>query len=90
MNTFIASRFSSSENVVFPDKISIDKKHVYYYKGTVVGYKSTVIQRRKIASVRINVGLFFSDIIIENVGSGTIVAHGFTKSDAKRILSILT
>jgi hypothetical protein len=90
MRTFIACRISSGENAVFPDKICIDAKQVIYYKGTLVGYKSIVIQRRKIASVHVDAGLFFSDVFIESVGGGTIVARGFTKSDARSILSLLS
>ena len=66
MESFVASRISSSENAVFPDKIEIDKAKVIYYKGTIVGYRSIVIQRHKIASVRIGAGLLFADIIIES------------------------
>lgn len=90
MRTFTASRISSGDNVVFPDKIEIDAKRVIYYKGTLVGYRSTVIQRRKIASVRVGAGLLFSDIIIESAGGGVIIARGFAKSDAKEIISILS
>lgn len=89
MKTFIASRISSGENVVFPDKIDIDAGKVVFYKGTVVGYKSIVIQRHKIASVRVGAGLFFSDVIIESTGGGSIVARGFTKSDAKEIMRLI-
>ena len=88
--TFIACRISSGDNAIFPDKIEIDAKQVIYYKGTIVGYKTIIIQRHKIASVRVGAGLFFSDVVIESVGGGTIVARGFTKSDAKRIVALLT
>lgn len=90
METFVASRISSSDNAVFPDKIEIDKTKVVYYKGTIVGYKSIVINRHKIASVRIGAGLLFSDIIIESIGGGPIVARGFVKSDARRIMALLS
>ncbi len=90
METFVASRVSSRDNALFPDKIEIDKTKVVYYKGTIVGYKSIVIQRHKIASVRIVAGLLFSDIVIESTGGAPIVAHGFVKSDAKRIVAILS
>lgn len=90
METFIASRISSGENAVFPDKIEIDKTKVIYYKGTIVGYKSIVIKRHRIASVRIGAGLLFADIIIESTGGGPIIARGFVKSDAKRIVALLS
>lgn len=90
MEIFIASRISKGENVVFPDKIEIEKTKVTFYKGTIVGYKSIVIQRNKIASVHIGAGLFFADIIIESTGGSPIIARGFVKSDAKRIVKLLS
>ena len=90
MEIYIASRISSGDNVLFPDKLEIDKYQVVYYKGTLVGYKTIVIKRHKIASVRVGAGLFFADVIIESAGGGTIVARGFLKSDARQIMAILT
>lgn len=90
MPSFIASRISSGNNTLFPDKIEIDDTRVVYYKGTIVGYRSTVIQRQKIASVRIGAGLFFADIIIESTGGAPIIAKGFTKSDARIIIELLS
>ena len=90
MPTFIASRISSGENTLFPDKLIIDASKVIFYKGSLVGYKSIVIKRYKIASVHIESGLLFADIIIESTGGAPIIARGFTKSDARQIVSILS
>lgn len=90
MDTFVASRISSGDNVIFPDKLVIDTLQVVYYKGTLVGYKTTVIKRHRIASVKVGAGLFFADVIIESTGGGVIVAHGFLRSEAKRIVALLT
>ena len=90
MPTFIASRVSSGGNTLFPDKLVIDASKVIYYKGTIVGYRSIVIKRHKIASVRIGAGLLFADVIIESTGGAPIIAHGFTKSDARHILGLLS
>jgi len=90
MELFEASRISSGGNTIFPDKIEIHKTRVIYYKGTIVGYKSIVIKRHRIASVRIKAGLLFADIIIESTGGGPIVAQGFVKSDARRIMALLS
>ena len=89
MPEFEASRLSES-NVLFPDKIEIDDTNVTYYKGTLVGYRTMVISRCSIASVRVSKGLLFADIIIESRGGGQIVARGFTRSDAREILGLLT
>lgn len=89
MPEFEASRLSES-NVLFPDKIEIDTDKVIYYKGTLVGYRTIVISRGGIASVHISKGLLFADIVIESPGGSAIVARGFTRSDAREILRLLT
>lgn len=88
MPEFEASRLSES-NALFPDKIEINADHVAYYKGAIIGYKTSVISRRSIASVRVKNGLLFADIVIESTGGGTIVAKGFTRSDAREIMNLL-
>lgn len=89
MPTFTAKRVSSNLNVLFPDILEIDNYTVSYYKGYVFGYKTTVIARQNIASVSLDEGLFFSDVIISSNGGERIVAHGFSKSDANQILGLL-
>ena len=89
MSRYIASRITSG-NVLFPNKIEIDAVNVTYYKGYLTGYESTVIPRNSIASVSIGTGILFGDIIIETTGGKKIVANGFSKSDAKSIIGILS
>jgi hypothetical protein len=90
MPAFTASRISSDENTLFPDRIEIDPIKVTYYKGAVFGYQSTVIEKHNIASVSINIGIFFADVVIETYGGQRVVANGFKKSDAKTIVNLLT
>lgn len=89
MPKFTASRISGNDNAVFPDQLEIDAVNVTYYKGTVIGYHSTVIARSNIASVHIGSGLFFADVVIETTGGKEIRASGFKKSDARAIVSML-
>ena len=89
MPTFVASRLSGNDNSIFPDKLEIDAVNVTYYKGTVIGYRSTVITRANIASVHIGSGLIFADIVIETTGGKEIRASGFKKSDARAIMALL-
>ena len=49
MPEYVASRLSEN-NALFPDKIEINADHVVYYKGAIIGYKTTVINRKNIAS----------------------------------------
>lgn len=90
MPIFVASRLSANDNAIFPDKLEIDASAVTYYKGTLIGYRSTVIARANIASVHIGSGLFFADIIIETTGGLQVRASGFKKSDARAIMGLLT
>jgi hypothetical protein len=50
----MAQRFSSKHNVLFPDKITIEDSKVTYYKGELIGDKSRVVFKQKVASVFIN------------------------------------
>lgn len=90
MPTFTAKRVSSNQNVLFPDILEIGNSTVSYHKGYVFGYKTTVIARQNIASVSLDRGLFFTDVIISSKGGERIVAQGFSKSDADQILVLLT
>lgn len=89
METFVASRWSGDDNSVFPDRLEVDENRVLYYKGTLTGYKKSIIERDKIASVHLRSGLFFAYVVIESFGGREIVAGGFSKSDARRIIEIL-
>ena len=88
--TFQASRISGNGNAVFPDKLIIDDDKVTYYKGKLIGYDESVIMRERIGSVSLSQHLLFGDIVIESKGSQTIHAEGFTRSDAKKILQLLS
>jgi len=88
MYKFTALRFSL-DNALFPSIIEIDAKNVTYYKGTVVGYQSTVIERDNIASVSISSGILFADVVIESKGGKRRIATGFRKSDTKEIVRLL-
>jgi len=89
MPEFVACRISSKQNVLFPDKISIDRLKITFYKGELIGYKSIVILRRNIASVCINENILFSDIIVSSKGGQQIIAKGFNKPDAYEIVNLL-
>lgn len=90
METFIASRVSSDQNVLYPDMLKIEDQYVVYYKGYVLGYKTIYIARDQIASVSLSSGLFFADVVIASKGGEWIRARGFSKGKAKEILHMLT
>lgn len=86
----MAQRFSSKHNVLFPDKITIEDSKVTYYKGELIGDKSRVVFKQKVASVFINWNILFFDLVIESKGGQTIVAKAFSKADARGIMDLLT
>ncbi|GHT28127.1 hypothetical protein AGMMS49574_01820 [Bacteroidia bacterium] len=90
MSTFTAHRLSSNENTLFPDRIEIDAANITFYKGTIFGYQSTIISRANVASVSIDTGILFANVVIESIGTKRIVASGFKKVDAKEIVRLLT
>ena len=90
MITFTASRISSNDNTLYPDRLEIDDYNITYYKGYIFGYQSTVIARCNIASVSIGAGIFFADVIISSNGGQRIVASGFSKKNAKEIVRLLS
>ena len=89
MPIYTASRISANHNVLFPDKISVDNDRIVYYKGALIGYQTTVIQRSSISSVRLLSNILFADIIIESRGGRKVVINGLSKSDARDIYELL-
>ena len=87
--TFVASHITKG-NILVPDKLEIDDDRVVFIKSKLIGHNSTVIQRAGIGSVSLKVGLFFADIIIETKGGQVTVANGFLRSDANKILELLS
>lgn len=90
MPMFTASRISSDANVLYPDIITIDDYNVTFYKGRPFGYETVIVPRRAIVGVSIDSGLWFADVVISSMGATAIVAHGFKKSVAKKIVNLLT
>jgi len=87
---FTANRISSKRNVLFPDRITINDRNVIYEKGEIIGHKRMIINRENISSVYLNENIFFAEIVIESRGGQKIVANGFSKSDARQIINLLT
>ena len=89
MPTFIANRISANHNVLFPDRIDVDDNRVVYYKGALIGYQTTIIQRTSISSVRLISNILFADIIIESSGGRRIEINGLNKTDAREVYNLL-
>ena len=89
-HTFSASRVTGG-NALFPDQLIIDDEaqKVTFRKKKLIGYEETTIRFTAIGSVSRSAGLLFCDVTIETNGGVTILANGFTRSDANEIISLL-
>ena len=89
-HTFSATRVTGG-NVVFPDQLIIgdSTQMVTYRKKKLIVYDETTIRFSAIGSVSRSAGLLFCDVTIETNGGVTILANGFTRSDANEIVKLL-
>lgn len=86
---FKASRWTRG-NFLFPTIIEVTDKSVLRRKRSWFSSDEMSIAMSKVASVRINTGMIWSDIRIESSGgSDPLMSHGHTKSDAIRIRDLV-
>ncbi len=87
--TFKASRWTRG-NRIFPTIIEVNDVSVTKHERTLFKRNEMTINMTKIASVRIETGMFFSNILIESSGgTDAMVSHGHTKGDAVRIKELI-
>lgn len=87
--TFSASRWTQG-NFLFPTKLVISPQRVSRVKPRLFGSNEESIAMSKIASVHINTGVFWSEIVIESTGgTDPITSHGHRKKDAQRIRDLI-
>jgi hypothetical protein len=86
---FQASRFTRG-NLFFPTIIEVTHIAVTRSKRSWFGRDEISVSISKIASVRIQTGLIWSDIRIESSGgSDPMISHGHTRGDAVRIKELI-
>ena len=86
---FRASRLSRG-NRIFPTQVAITPTSVIHYTPQWIGKLEHSIHTAHIASVKIDTGVMFSDVIVETSGGAQpIVCHGHTKSDAIRMKELV-
>ncbi len=89
VETFRASRFTKG-NFLFPTVIEITNTAVVRRVRRWFTVNEMSIHFQRVASVRIETGMMWSDILIESTGgSDPIASHGHYKSDAKRIQELI-
>ena len=86
---FKASRWTRG-NFLFPTYIDVSDKAVTRRKRSWFSRDEISIAISKVASVRIQTGLIWSNILIESSGgSDPLKSHGHTKGDAVRIKELI-
>jgi hypothetical protein len=82
---FTASRWTTG-NRAFPTQIAVFPGRVVRYTPKLFGHLEETIAVDQIASVKIQAGMMFADVLIETTGgSQPIVCHGHWKKDAEAI-----
>jgi hypothetical protein len=86
---FAASRWTRG-NRLFPTQVAIGPTGVVQHKPQWLGREEQSIHVGHVASVTIDTGLVFSDVVIETSGgSEPIVCHGHSKGDAVRMKQLI-
>jgi len=87
--TFEASRWTAG-NHLFATVIEVTEAAVIRRKRSWFSVNEISIHLSKVASVRIDTGLLWSDITIESTGgSDPLTSHGHTKAEARRIKELI-
>ena len=88
-DVFRASRLSRG-NRLLPTQVLITPTSVVHYTPDWIGRQEASIHMAHIASVKINTGVLFSDVLIETSGGESpIRCHGHRKGDAVRMKSLI-
>ena len=89
VESFTASRWTKG-NRWFPTVLEINDTAIIRRKRSFFSRNEVSIHLQKVASVRIQTGLLWSDILIESSGgTDPIQSHGHSKQDALRVQAIL-
>ena len=87
--TFKASRWTKG-NHLFSTVIEVTDTAVVRRKRSWFTVNEISIHLSKVASVRIDTGIFWADILVESTGgSDPLTSHGHTKADALRIKELI-
>ncbi|HXF10292.1 MAG TPA: PH domain-containing protein [Desulfuromonadaceae bacterium] len=87
--TFQASRWTHG-NFLFPTIIEVTDNAVIRRKRSWFSRDEISISISKVASVHINTGMVWSDVLIESSGgTDPLKSHGHRKADARRIRELI-
>ena len=86
---FFASRWSKN-NLIFPTQVAIDPTSVTRHKVKPIGVQEEAISISQIASVKIDTGLLWSNVIIDSTGgTNPIICHGHLNADARQMQTLI-
>jgi len=88
-HVFRASRFSRG-NLLFPTQVAVTPTAVVHYTPEMFGGREHSMHIAHVASVLIDRGLVFSDVLIESSGGTSPVrCHGHSKGDAVKMKQLI-
>ncbi len=86
---FVASRLTRG-NRIFPTVIEVGDTFVVKRTRTLLTRNEISMHLQRVASVRIETGILWSDVLIESSGgTDPIASHGHRKADAVRIKELI-
>lgn len=89
VKSFVASRWTRG-NHLFPTVIEITDTAVVRLKRSWFSTNEMSIHLQRIASVHIDTGIFWADILVESTGgTDPIASHGHRKGHARRIKELI-
>ena len=84
-----ASRLTSG-NLLFPVQVAVFPERVARYKPRLFGHTEDSISTDLIASVKVQAGVIFADVVLDTAGgSPPVVIHGLWKKDAERLRQLI-
>jgi hypothetical protein len=89
VNRFVASRWTRG-NHLFPTVIEVTDSAVVRRKRSWFSTNEMSIHLQRVASVHIETGIFWADILVESTGgTDPFASHGHRKADARRIKELI-
>ena len=87
--SFVASRWTRG-NLLFPTVIQVTDTAIVRRKRSWFSKNEMTINLQRVASVHVETGIFWADILIESTGgTDPISSHGHRKADAQRIKDLV-
>ena len=84
-----ASRLTSG-NLLFPVQVAVFPERVARHKPRFFGHTEDSISTNLIASVKVEAGVVFADVVLDTAGgSPPVVIHGLWKKDAERLRQLI-